>query len=440
MLCHQSHAKDTKINLKTPNMQRSHADVVAFTAMLSTERTIPERTTIIFDQEITNVGGMYNKTSGEFACTDDNLYALMWSLQKAPDVEGVRFISKLRKGDTDVKYGPKSSYFSTTYAGTTEMVAILQCTTSPPTAISVMTESWSDTHDAATFHREATSFSGFRLSHSKAFTVELSSDKNLPDGSRIMFDKVLSNFGGFYDVVNGRFLCSDNGIYVFSVSTQTTNPAFSWSVSRLMRHGSVVVQGPITYRATDEYDSGSSSISVVLHCNIGDSIYVEAQAAHDFPINSYAPTLTSFTGFKLYDATSDEVAFTAVMTNNQTDIEDPLRLDKVITNIGDYFDPTLWSFICPDDDYYLFTWNVAAIPGNSESGCCHVGLFMDSTKLQRIHLTRQTLDDITGTSGSCSISHVTQCVTGSKIYIKGDSALLYLGNYTMLTGYKIPKF
>ena len=342
MIGRPNHIKDIKPNLKMQDVGKTRSDVVAFTAQLFNATTVLENSTIIFDDEIHNIGGHYSPHSGQFICPDNNLYVFMWSLQKDRNsLEGMRCISTLQKGTTKLKYGPKTSYHSTSYSGTTEIVAVLQCnyyedSTDPPTAISVMMESWSEIWQTADFDHRRTIFSGLRLLQSVGFTVELYSEVYLADGRRIMFDKVVSNFGGYYDVINGRFRCPDNGIYVFSVSAQTTDPAFPWSVSRLMQEGIVVVQGPITYQATEAYDSGSSSITVVLQCTTDDSIYVEAQATHDFPINSYGPTLTSFTGFKLYDVTPDAVAFTAVMTNNQTaNLSEPLQLDNVVTNIGE---------------------------------------------------------------------------------------------------------
>ena len=403
-------------------------------------KTIADETAMEFDREFVNVGELYFPNSGQFLCQDSSLYVFIWSLLKVsvPEVEGMRCISKLRVGGTDQKYGPKTSYYSTTWSGYAEMMSVLQCTVSPPTAITVRTAPWSQTIPAATYRKYST-FIGFKLHTTIAFTAELSKNRYVfPDG-RIVFDNVLSNFGGHYRHVHGYFLCPDNGVYVFSVSTQTTDPSTPWSVSRLMKEEVVVVQGPITYIATEDYDSGSSSTTTVLQCTAGHSIYVEAQASHHFLYNSYAPQLTSFTGFKLYDMTEGAVAFTAVMTNNHTTTTEyqPFIFDKVITNLGNAFDPVTSTFVCPDNDYYLFTWSITA---NYGGGQCQVILYMDDTYVKENYCTHQQQNDDHGTSGTCTVSAIWQCSLGSVFQIKGTYAheRVFLAEYTTFSGYKVP--
>ena len=434
---HQAPYKDTEKIQKDP-ANENNSTMYAFSAELSSDVALTGGSTLIFDRVITNVGGLYFPNSGQFICSDDGLYIFVWSIMKATNTaEGRQCITKLSQGGTDLKFGPKTSYFSTTYSGATEITYISKCTTSPPTAVTIINVPWSETELISQYRWRKTSFSGYKLQSSIAFTVELSEDSYLIDRSRIMFNNVLSNFGSYYDVINGRFQCPDDEVYGFSISAYTADPATPWSVSRLMKEGSVVVQGPITYRATEDYDSGSSSITVALQCTTDHSIYVETQASHDFIYNSYGATFTSFSGYKLFDVTPEAVAFTAVMTNNHTTIYDgqPLIFDAVITNIGDAFDPVYVTFQCPDDDYYLFSWSVTANYGGG-----HFDLFTEETRIKIQYLTGQTSDDTTGTSGTASVSVIKQCVTGSRFQIRARHfhERVVLGNYTMFTGYKIP--
>ena len=67
-----------------------------------------------------------------------------------------------------------------------------------------------------------TAFSGLWLEPIESavgFTAELSQPVELFPGSRMIFDTVISNFGGFYSSDDGVFRCPDNGIYSFVVST-----------------------------------------------------------------------------------------------------------------------------------------------------------------------------------------------------------------------------
>ena len=439
-LSHQAPYRDTqKISKEPANENNSIGSTMySFSAELSSYVALTGGSTLIFDRVITNVGGLYFPNSGYFICPDDGLYVFIWSIMKATNTaEGMQCISKLSQGGNDLKFGPKASYFSTTLSGATEVTYISKCTTSPPTAVTIINVPWSETELFSEFYLGRTSFSGYKLQSAIAFTVELSEDSYLIDRSRIMFDNVLSNFGGFYDITNGRFLCPDDGVYGFSFSAYTVDPATPWSVSRIMKERSVVVQGPITYRATEDYKSGSSSINVVLQCTTDHSIYVEIQVSHDFICNSYGAALTSFLGYKLFDVTPEAVAFTAVMANNHTTIYDgqPLIFDSVITNIGDVFDPMHGTFQCPDNDYYLFSWRVTA---NYGSG--NFDLFMKDTRIKMTHLTYQTSDDATGTSGTASVSVIRQCATGSRFQVRARyiHERVVLGNYTMFTGYKIP--
>ena len=95
------------------------------------------------------------------------------------------------------------------------------------------------------------------------FTVELSSDTPLFPGSRFFFDKVITNFGGMYDAEHGYFECPDSGIYSFTVTTHFPESDNQWSVSKLIFDGQTIIHGPITYWATEDTDSGLSSVTVV---------------------------------------------------------------------------------------------------------------------------------------------------------------------------------
>ena len=417
--------------------------VVAFSAELSANAELAGGSTIIFDHEITNAGELYFPNSGQFACVDDGLYVFFWSSMKhsVTEFEGMRCITKLRKGGTDYKFGPKTSYYSTYYSGVAEMTAVLQCSTSPPTAITVVTVPYSEELGMNSVYHFLSSFSGFQLNTTIAFTVKLSHDQYLFEGSRIRFGDIISNFGIHYDDTNHRFRCPDNGVYSFSVSTHTSDPSTPWSVARMVLEKEVILLGPMTFIATNEYDSGSASTTAIVQCTEDFSVYVEAQASNDFPHNSYSASLTSFTGFKLYDVIEGAVAFTVIATQNQTitTANQKILFDKVVTNIGNAFDEAQSHFLCPDNDYYLFTWGSAA---TYEGGHTNIELLQDDSRVSILYLTPTSGEsDITHTSGSSSKSVITQCSATSKFTISGSNVndnRVYLAHYTTFSGYKVP--
>ena len=202
-----------------------------------------------------------------------------------------------------------------------------------------------------------------------------------------------------------------------------------------------MMTGPITYIATQEYDSGLSTTTTLLQCTRGHYVYVEAEKAHHFKYNSYASPLTSFTGYRLYpeNDTDNAVAFNALMSNNHTTTEvyQPLMFDEILLNIGGCFDPVLSEFTCPDDLYYAFTWSSAANEGGQSS---HLDLTMDNSTIDHIYLTAQTTSDDTGTSGTCSMTVIVQCNTNSTLQVVGRTVRerIYLGGYTSFLGFRIP--
>ena len=386
----------------------SHSDdMIAFSAELSEAAELLPGSVVRFDRIRENVVGLYFNNSGQFGCSDEGLYVFIWSTLKAQssELDGMWCIFKLMKGASNVKYGPNTNFFTSgSLGGTTQMTSVAQCTTNPLTAFTVVTVPWND-NQAAIFREVYTTFSGFRLTSTIAFSAELSHDQYLFPGGPLIFDNILANHGGHYHPLHGLFLCPDNGLYVFSLSVHTPDDETPWSVSCLVLQGDIVMRGPISYLATTSHDSGSASSTVVLQCTQGFTVYAEAESSHDFLFNSYGAELTSFTGFKLYDAdVPGAVAFTAVMTNNQTIKETvlPLVFDRTIINNGDAFNVPFDAFVCPDNDIYMLTWTVV-VSGNSSGS---INLYMDGISIKLGWLTVIGVGETTGTS---SMSHVQQC-------------------------------
>ena len=407
-------------------LQKQYTDVITFSAELSSRAELAGGSPIVFDTVITNEGGLYFPNSGQFLCPNADFYIFIWTLRKASvsDLPGMRCISKLTMGGTDLTLGPNTSYRSAASSGAAEMMAVVQCSASPPAAVTVVSVLWSETPGSTSIYQQPdSSFSGFELKTLIGFMVELSDNQVLIPGSRLRFDKVITNIGGHFDVINNYFRCPEHGLYVFSVITYTSDLSTPWSASRLMKDNDVVLQGPITYMATSYYDSGSASTTAVLQCTQGGSVYVEAQETFNFTHNSYGAEFTSFSGFKLYNAASEAVAFTVVMSQNLTIFGEDLvtiAFDEVVTNLGDAFNVSESHFMCPDDEYYLFTWGATAVFG---AGVVNLFKDDDNSWLTRLYLTRQNPDDASGTSGSSSTSRIIKCSMDSKFYLKAGGAV-----------------
>ena len=307
--------------IQPKDLPNSKTDGYAFYATLTSDTPLTPGSEIKFDSVVTNLGDRYFASSGQFICPDDATYAFFWNIVKAsvPEMEGMRCITNLRSNGTNAKHGPKTDYRGIGSTGPAEMSMVVRCAANAA-AVTVTTAAWSDSIPASVFRGASyTTFSGFKLGYGIGFSVGLSQDLSLLPGGRLRFDVIHVDFGSSFDIINRRFVCPDDGVYLFSVSVHAPNSTEApRSVSQLVMEGHTIMQGPITFKATPAYDSGSSSINAVVQCRQDFSVYVEAQQSADFFYNLYGADLTSFSGFKLLDVDNQTVAFSAVMTQNHT--------------------------------------------------------------------------------------------------------------------------
>ena len=442
---HLNPATDNSILLNLQHMEfalpLNHQDPpLAFSAVCTETLDYFPGSTVVFNDVITNEGGAYINNTGQFACIDDSVYLFTWSVVKqvVEELPGMRVIAKLQMGLDDIKFGPKTTYYRPqNTAGNAEMSSIVGCRTSPVSAITVSIEPWMN-NNAVKLISGYPGFSGFRLGSpddTVAFVAELTNETYIFPGGVIRFQQVLQNYGGLYDPISGMFTCPDNYTYVFTVTTLTRDPETPWSVSRLMIEGDEIMLGPVTYRATEEYDSGSASVTAVTRCQLNKRIYVEAHQAGDFPFNSYAPRLTSFTGFRVHGEEVESVAFMAVLAENLTviDIDIPIVMDKVVINIGGAYDSLTGSFFCPDDKLYMFSYTATS------DEIIHGAIYMDGKLIRRNRTS--TLDrSFNAATGSSTTSVIIRCQEGSRIHIMHTYGTdqIYLAEYTTFSGYKLP--
>ena len=96
------------------------------------------------------------------------------------------------------------------------------------------------------------------------FTSELSKDIIILDGTIIVFDQVLLNYGNHYHGDYGIFLCPSNAWFVFSWSLQTVQGR---AKAELVMDGTTKIMGPFTDGS--EHGSSTSSLSTVIQCSEG---------------------------------------------------------------------------------------------------------------------------------------------------------------------------
>ena len=430
----QRRQEETQVKLNAGNdisISEKEDEVYAFSAQCRGHKSTPYGATVLFDWLIMNEGGRYSNDTGEFFCPDDGVYMFSWVADRFGSTgSGLRCISTLKVGEEEIKYGPKTNLING-FGGTSLLSAVVRCQTSSP--VTIMAAALSPPN--CVYRQRTTSFSGHRLSDfddAVGFTAEISTDRNLTSGERIVFDDVITNFGDQYRPSDGVFQCPFDGVYVFMVTIHTPYPTeaeLQWSSAKLIYDGETIVLGPLNFAATESDDSGSSSITVALQCEAGKEVYVEAHEAYTFTVNTFGARLTSFTGFHV----DTPVAFSAVLTQNYTSAGYAI-LDRVLVNEGDAYDPNTGVFICPDDALYMITWC-----GTNDVGQRYIDLHVNGAFVQWMqHSFVGVVFDTPQTSGTNGQARVMRCSPGSRFQLYFSSAVTQIAEYAMFTGYRIP--
>ena len=320
------------------------------------------------------------------------------------------------------------------------MVSLAKCSIVEPKSFTVIASPGS----TPVYRSNGTSFLGYRIAEEGVigFTAELSQDTPLSPGGRIMFDRVLHNYGLRYVDLHGYFRCPDDNLYAFSLSTQTPSDAGAdvWSVTRLMFDREAVIDCPVT-NYNPEPESGTASVTTVLQCRNGRDLYVEAVQSYTHVQNLYAADRTSFSGVRICaeNTCSNYTAFSTVLAQNFTSDESAntnVQFSRIITNSGNAYDNATGAFICPDNDAYYITWSATV----TNCADCSVDLYFGGRLYKRNFVTYSS-SSVFRTSGTSTMSAIIPCVEGRNVTVEvadfGSSSVLLAG-LTTFSGYKIP--
>ena len=266
-------------------------DQQAFTAELSTERSLGNEGPITFDKIILDSGDNFVPLLGTFQCPDDDIYVFYWTIS-AP--YGRVATSLVKQGKT-VKYGPLTSEIPGNFSGTSSMSSILQCTENE--MVWLKAETWPDEDSCNKIAPIYSSFSAVKVFSSSyndsiAFTAELSTNTTTDSDSNLIYDNVLANYGNAYDSEKGEFVCPWDGVFVFSVSAHGTLPSYINVYLRKNGSYSCNLGRPLNTGSSDS-DTGTSTGTCIIECEGEEMVYVSTT-----PKEHYAQTST-FTGYQL---------------------------------------------------------------------------------------------------------------------------------------------
>ena len=135
------HAEDEPIPIFPSDIRKAQDPIIAFSAVLKETLNYLPGNTVIFDHTLTNEGGLYFSNTGQFVCNDSDVYIFVWTMSASGNdsIPGMRVITALHRSTDQVKFGPKVSRTDGHYRGVSStMAAVVECSTSPPSAINVV--------------------------------------------------------------------------------------------------------------------------------------------------------------------------------------------------------------------------------------------------------------------------------------------------------------
>ena len=239
-------------------------------------------------------GDNYDSSNGVFTCKEDGVYAFAFG----GHIASIFLSYNIYKNYAREYYGPYLSnpWPAVADSGTSSITRLVRCEAGD--VITIQPDSSSD------FLAHVTYLSAFALPSEGliAFSAQLSSNLDIPNGFTVPFDVVPINEGNRFTPVHAAFGCLDNDFYVFTWSIATWSEYNQRPLSaRLMMGSEEIKAGPQTMKPSNNSVPTSASTQVVVQCKNATSVYLEAvvQGSENQRIrNAYS----DFSGFKLAPA------------------------------------------------------------------------------------------------------------------------------------------
>ena len=117
---------------------------------------------------------------------------------------------------------------------------------------------------------------------------------NIPGGSTVIWESVITNVGGGYQPGTGESICQDDGLYYFAISI--VSEVDNRVDLHLIHDGNVVT----TTLAHSSYNYDASTVSAVVECTNGQRVWVRCRDGTLCSILGFASLhFTSFSGFRI---------------------------------------------------------------------------------------------------------------------------------------------
>ena len=132
-----------------------------------------------------------------------------------------------------------------------------------------------------------------------AFTVYLSSDREVTSGTIVGYNQVILNRGNDYSTSTHKFTCPYSGVYLFHVSVVSKPGKQAWL--RIVKDRSYIAaavadDGDDISTESSLHDSSASSLGIT-YCAAGEMVWVEAINTASF--NGHSNPYNSFSGVLL---------------------------------------------------------------------------------------------------------------------------------------------
>ena len=125
------------------------------------------------------------------------------------------------------------------------------------------------------------------------FTAYVKESRRYELGELVLFENVISNYGGHYQSDQSVFICPYSASYIFFVSvTSMVGPR---SIYVDVKLNDMPIARALADNQDDEYSNGSNM--VVIQCTEGDKVWVESIDNHE---EIAGGMLSTFSGFLLH--------------------------------------------------------------------------------------------------------------------------------------------